>query len=116
VKEEAFVLISEMHCLGEQIHSLCRGQGFQPRIVCRSSQIATVHELVGLGQGISLLPQMACQPDKEANVVYRVINDISPNRTIIAVRHGQRYELPQARQFIRTIKMRLSHTPTPSRD
>jgi LysR family transcriptional regulator, hydrogen peroxide-inducible genes activator len=107
VKQEAFVLINEMHCLGEQIHGLCRGQGFQPRVVCRSSQIATVQELVELGQGVSLLPQMACKPGGEAGVVYRKIDGADLSRTVVAVRHTQRYELPQARQFISTVKSHL---------
>jgi LysR family hydrogen peroxide-inducible transcriptional activator len=107
VKKEPFVLINEMHCLGDQIQSICRGRGFQPKVLCRGSQIATVQELVGLGQGISLLPQMARDTGMASNVAYREIRDSALVRTILAVRHGQRYELPQTRQFIRIVKSHL---------
>src|SRR6266542_353255 len=51
LREERFILLSEMHCLGEQILSFCRASGCQPRIACRSAQIATVQALIALGQG-----------------------------------------------------------------
>jgi LysR family hydrogen peroxide-inducible transcriptional activator len=56
---ERFILLDEMHCLGEQVINLCRSHDCQPIIACRSAQISTVQALIALGQGVSLLPDMA---------------------------------------------------------
>lgn len=111
IKREAFVAVNEMHCLGEQVFSLCRGQGFEPRVTCRSSQIATVQEMVGLGQGISLLPRMACREGKAGPVVYREVAGARPSRTLVAVRHRQRHEPPAVRHFVcaLNVSLRASH-------
>src|SRR5262249_42512162 len=47
--EERFILLNEMHCLGEQALTLCRSHDCEPKIACRSAQIATVQALIALG-------------------------------------------------------------------
>jgi len=53
------VTLREMHCLGKQIEAFCTARGTAPRTVCRSTQLATVFELVEMGLGISIVPEMA---------------------------------------------------------
>lgn len=83
VRQEPFVLLHEVHCLGEQILGFCRQQEFQPHVVCESAQISTIQELIRLGVGVSLLPEMAIDP-ADASCVYRPIRKIQPFRTIAA--------------------------------
>jgi len=109
LRGEPFVLINEMHCLGEQVISLCRSHAMQPRIVCRGAQISTVQALVGLGQGVSLLPAMARPPDGNGDAVYRELSDGKPERTIVALRHRHRHRhhTAQARGFLEVVKSYL---------
>lgn len=83
VRQEAFVLLHEVHCLGEQILGFCRQQEFQPHVVCESAQISTIQEMIRMGLGISLLPEMAVDPDDET-IVYRPLRKFQPYRTICA--------------------------------
>ncbi|PQO31142.1 hypothetical protein C5Y96_12370 [Blastopirellula marina] len=83
VRQEPFVLLHEVHCLGEQILGFCRQQEFQPHVVCESAQISTIQELIRLGVGISLLPEMAIDPADDS-CVYLPIRKIQPFRTIAA--------------------------------
>jgi LysR family transcriptional regulator, hydrogen peroxide-inducible genes activator len=39
----------------------CRSAGFEPRIVCESSELETIRSLVGAGLGIAILPALACR-------------------------------------------------------
>ena len=48
-----------MHCLGRQTLQLCADRNCVPTISCRTAQLLTVQELVALGQGVSLVPEMA---------------------------------------------------------
>jgi LysR family hydrogen peroxide-inducible transcriptional activator len=98
LKDEPFILLNEVHCLGEQVLTFCKHQSFQPRVVCRGAQIATIQELVSLGQGLSLLPDMARHADGSKRRVYRPLSG-APARTVVVVRHRQRYHSPVAARF-----------------
>ena len=56
---EPFVLLSDTHCLGEQVVSFCRQKEFRPPVRCATAQLLTVQELVALGHGVSLVPRAA---------------------------------------------------------
>jgi LysR family transcriptional regulator, hydrogen peroxide-inducible genes activator len=64
------IVLHEMHCLGRQIQGFCSGSRIAPRIVCRSTQLMTVLELVGLGLGISLVPEMCATTDRSRTRKY----------------------------------------------
>jgi LysR family hydrogen peroxide-inducible transcriptional activator len=93
-----------MHCLGEQVLSLCRAHDCQPRIACRSAQISTVQALIALGQGISLLPEMACRADYGKRLVYRRVAHGQSQRTIAAVWHRHSYHSPAADGFLASLR------------
>ncbi len=59
IEDEPFVLLDEAHCLSDNIISFCRRKLRQPVSVERTSQLATVQELVSLAHGISMIPAMA---------------------------------------------------------
>jgi LysR family hydrogen peroxide-inducible transcriptional activator len=97
LRDEPFILLSEMHCLGGQVAAVC--QQHDLRVACRSAQIATVQTLIGLGLGVSLLPRMAAAADRTAGRVYRLPAGDGPRRTLALVRHRQRYQGRLARRF-----------------
>jgi LysR family hydrogen peroxide-inducible transcriptional activator len=101
---ERFILLDEMHCLGEQVLRLCRARDCQPKIACRSAQIATVQALIALGQGVSLLPDMACRADQGNRLAYRSLADEGSHRTIAAVRHRHSYHGPAAACFLAALR------------
>lgn len=57
--DQPAIALSEMHCLGQQIRGFCAAKGVGPRVSCSTTQLATIFELVGLGMGVSLVPEMA---------------------------------------------------------
>jgi LysR family hydrogen peroxide-inducible transcriptional activator len=108
---ERFILLNEMHCLGEQALSLCRAHDCQPKIACRSAQIATVQALIALGHGISLLPEMARRADQSKRLVYRSLADEGSCRTIAAVWHRQSYHSPAAKCFLDSLRHEIHKLP-----
>jgi LysR family hydrogen peroxide-inducible transcriptional activator len=97
---ERFILLNEMHCLGEQVLSFCHTHGCQPWIACRSAQITTIQALIALKQGISLLPAMAQRVDRDRRRVYRPLAGDPPRRTVVAVWRAHRYHSPTAERFL----------------
>src|SRR5262249_31312957 len=107
---ERFILLGEMHCLGEQVLNFCRAHECQPQIACRSAQIATIQSLIALGQGVSILPEMARAADRTGRLGYRPLagagprppprRDEAPRRRAAAARPRHYYHSPLAEVFL----------------
>jgi LysR family transcriptional regulator, hydrogen peroxide-inducible genes activator len=104
VSLERFILLSETHCLGQQVLSFCKEQSCQPAISCRSAQLLTVQELVALGHGVSLIPQMAVRADRSQHTKYRSLTGEKPQRTIAMIWRKNRYHSPAVERFIATLR------------
>jgi LysR family hydrogen peroxide-inducible transcriptional activator len=104
VMNEPFILLDDMHCFGDQVLSLCRRGGLEPKVVCRGEQIATLLAMVGAGQGVSIVPEMAAVNEGSSHRVYRPLGKPVPTRTLCAVWHKQRYRPPSLRAFVEGLK------------
>ena len=87
-----FVLLDEAHCLSDNIVSFCRQRSFQPVSVEKTSQLATVQELVSLSHGVSMIPDMAKRIDQSDRRIYRSFSGKRPTRTIAAVWNPYRFQ------------------------
>ena len=87
-----FVMLSEAHCLSENIETFCRQQSFHPVSVERTSQLATVQELVSLNHGVSMVPNMAVKLDTSERRQYRSVAGDTPKRTIAMVWNPYRFQ------------------------
>ena len=104
VAGEPFVLMNEIHCLGEQIIGFCKQQGCLPAVRCRSAQLLTVQELVALGHGVSLVPAMARAMDRGRRCEYRSLAAPKPTRTLFMIWHKARYQSPLVKEFIEALR------------
>jgi LysR family hydrogen peroxide-inducible transcriptional activator len=100
LRADRFLILSEMHCLGEHVLSYCRAHECQPRIACRSAQIATMQALIEQGLGITLLPEMATRRPWRKGIVYRRLEGDSPSRTLCVVWRKHRYLSMAASRFL----------------
>lgn len=82
VTSQPFVLLDDMHCLGRQTLQLCADRNCAPAVSCRTAQLLTVQELVALGQGVSLVPEMAASRDRDKRRVYRALDGPPVEREI----------------------------------
>ena len=98
IRDERFILLSDMHCLGQQISDFCSVNACF-RIGCHTSQLATVQALIGLKQGISLLPRMACLA-AEKSVKFRPLSGDAPTREVVAAWHRHRELTATERAFL----------------
>jgi LysR family hydrogen peroxide-inducible transcriptional activator len=99
LRHHPFVLLDETHCLTEAITAICRQRSFQPVTVEHTSQLATVEELVALGHGVSLIPQMARRHDDSRRRVYRSLGNPRPKRSIVQVWNPYRFSSRLAERF-----------------
>ena len=104
IQEEPFILLNDAHCLTGNALGFCQQKRFKPILTSRVNQLATIQELVSLGHGISLIPEMARRADNDPRRVYRSLAGETPKRTIGLVRLAQRKPTHLAQQFAATLR------------
>jgi LysR family hydrogen peroxide-inducible transcriptional activator len=90
LSDEPLIMLGEGHCLSDQIDAYCRRRSIQTVYLDRTTQMATVLELVAAGQGLSFVPKMACRTSK--NVLYRSMQLPVPKRRIAVIWNSYRFE------------------------
>lgn len=104
IDEEPLLLLNETHCLSENALSFCRRKSLQPLVTSRVSQLATLQELVSLGQGLSFVPEMAKRLDGAKSRTYRSLAGDKPMRTIGVAWHEFRYKTKLFRRFVEWLR------------
>ncbi len=102
--ELPFIALSEVHCLGEQVQTFCYQQDVDLNIVCHTAQLSTVQNCVALGLGVSLVPHALALKDPSDQVMYRSINDPTPERKIAAAVHTRRRLSYLGKKFIEIVR------------
>lgn len=103
LRDQPRISLHEEHCLGRQIEGFCASRGLAPRIVCRTTQLQTIFALVGLGLGISIVPEMAITGDDKRFQVVKFARN-KPTRKIVLAwrRHRSRsFAMDRFSEFVR---------------
>jgi LysR family transcriptional regulator, hydrogen peroxide-inducible genes activator len=112
IQGHAFVLLDETHCLSDTIISFCRQRSFQPVTIEHTSQLATVEELVALGHGVSLIPQMARNLDGSRRRIYRSLRDPKPTRQIVLTWNPYRFQSRVVERFKQCVRHAAMDAPS----
>jgi LysR family hydrogen peroxide-inducible transcriptional activator len=99
-----FVLLDEIHCLGDQIVSFCRQNNCSPVVTCKTAQLLTVQELVALGQGASLVPEVAASHRGAPALAYRSLEGAAPRRTIAMIWRNGRRQSPLVARLVELLR------------
>ncbi|MBL9113591.1 MAG: LysR family transcriptional regulator [Verrucomicrobiaceae bacterium] len=101
-----FVMLNEAHCLTDNIATFCRRKAVQPVTVERTSQLATVQELVSLNHGVSIVPDMARKIDTSDQRVYRSFTGEKPRRTVAMMWNTQRFQSKAVKSLMEHLRKR----------
>lgn len=104
LQDQPVVVLHEIHCLGAQIESFCSARRVKRSIVCRTTQLATVLELVALGLGISLVPEMCAAADRGTARSYWPFRGAGPSREIAVVYRVDVTRSRLAKAFIQMLR------------
>ena len=99
LEEVGIIVLSEVHCLGDQAKTLCRLQGVDRSIRIEAGQLETALQLVKAGLGITVIPTMAIEIATQSGLVVRPLVDGAPARPIGLIRNGSRMLSQLARRF-----------------
>jgi LysR family hydrogen peroxide-inducible transcriptional activator len=101
------VSLEEMHCLGRHIQGFCAARHLARQVVCRSTQLHTIIEMVALGIGVSMIPEMAAAADASDRCRYIRLRPGKPIRQIAAAWRKGRTRPLAAVRFIDLVKKNL---------
>lgn len=110
-----FIALSEVHCLGEQVHSFCYQHNLNLNVVCHTTQLSTVQNCVALGLGISLVPRALALCDDSRQVLYSPVNDGKPERKIVAATRAGKTRSFLSNQFIELVRLNYPQQELPLR-
>jgi LysR family hydrogen peroxide-inducible transcriptional activator len=83
LRKEPFLLLRDGHCFRENALAACDRARVSPQVVFESGQFSSLLALVGVGMGVSLVPEMAV--DRRLPVRFVRISDPRATRTIGAL-------------------------------
>lgn len=112
ITAQPFLLLDEMHCFGRQTLQLCADRDCVPTISCRTAQLLTVQEMVALGQGVSLVPEMASRLGRDRRCVYRSLSGPPVEREIAMIwrpRYRPRRLVEAMLEMLREHRQPMSH-------
>jgi LysR family transcriptional regulator, hydrogen peroxide-inducible genes activator len=61
LSEEPFLLLRDGHCFRDTAVAACKRAHLNPRVVFESGQFSSILSMVGAGQGVSVVPEMALE-------------------------------------------------------
>lgn len=82
LQQYELLLLEEGHCLREQSLEFCDSIGMQPDADFSATSLSTVLAMVGLGQGITLVPYLATTTIKHHPVAIKAFQSNTPSRKL----------------------------------
>ncbi|MCC5847371.1 MAG: LysR family transcriptional regulator [Verrucomicrobia bacterium] len=88
------IILQPMHCLSAQIDAFCKAEGVQRHVTCSTSQLGTLYNMVALGMGLSVVPEMFVRRAPNGPCVIKNFSGKIPTRDIAIYWHGGRVRNP----------------------
>ena len=104
LENERFISLNSTFMLYDQIRSLCLVSGFEPNIICESSQWDFIAEMVALDQGISILPKPILKKFNSDNIKLVSLKDPRFSWNIAIIMKKDKYISKIIRSFIELSK------------
>jgi LysR family hydrogen peroxide-inducible transcriptional activator len=107
LRGEPMISLEEVHCLGRQIEGFCSARHWSRRVVCRTTQMLTILEMVAVGVGVSIVPAMTAAADRTGRCRYIPLRPGKPTRQIALAWRRGRSKPAAARAFAGIVKKQL---------
>lgn len=104
LRDAPAVTLDRAHCLGEQVAGFCSSHDVDASVVCHSSQLTTVLELVGAGVGVSIVPAIAAARHNTPRCAYVPLAGHDLRREIVAVWRRDSARTPAAQGFVECVR------------
>jgi len=105
------LLLEEGHCFRDQALAFCNTPQSLPKDGLEGSSLSTLVQMVGVGIGVTLIPDMAVKVEtRSANVAVARFPDPQPRRTLGMIWRRASPLAPQLRQIAEVVRAALHDT------
>ena len=104
LRDAPAVTLDRAHCLSEQVAGFCASHDVNASVVCHSSQLTTVLELVGAGLGVSIVPAIAASRHNTPRCAYVPLVGHDLRREIVAVWRRGGVRTAAAQGFVECVR------------
>jgi len=104
LKEESFLLFSDTFTLNSMIIKAANTVGFEPKVVCKSSQWDFIAKMVESNMGVALLPQIYCQQLDQEKFNTAVLENPGLNWTLSMAWNTSIAMSPATRAWLNIVK------------
>ena len=94
LRGEPFIMLRDGHCFRDLSISACSSARITPHIAFESGQFSSVLAMVGAGIGISMVPEMAANPDADCSYV-RLVDARARRTVVLATLRGRSFNRVQ---------------------
>ncbi len=103
LQDDRLLLLHDMHCLSRQVAELCFAKTSIRKVAMRGESLTTIGQLVDVGMGVSIVPQMMAAHDASPYRAYRPFED-DVTRPITLALPLLRYRTSAARAMVGMLK------------
>lgn len=100
VAKEPFMVLKQGFGFRDLALQSCRKAGFEPRIAYESAHVDTIQAMVAVGLGVTLVPRMAAERDRDPAPVFLEVVRPRITRTLALVWRRDRYISSAAAAFL----------------
>ena len=108
LRGEPFIMLRDGHCFRDLSISACSSARITPHIAFESGQFSSVLAMVGAGIGISMVPEMAANPDADCSYV-RLVDPRARRTVVLATLRGRSFNRVQQAFIDRVITAAQNH-------
>src|SRR3954447_6954762 len=80
LRDESFIIFREGFTIHDTILEECERLGFEPNIICETSQWNFMMEMVSINQGITILPQSQFNEIENNNLNFKILPLVEPEK------------------------------------
>ena len=119
LSEMKLLLLEEGHCFRDQALSFCKASGSVPRVIMEGCSLSTLVQMVSVGMGVTLIPEMAIQLEaRSESITVARFEAPRPFRTIGMIWRKSNplsAQLEQIAQFVKESAVNAGAVPEPHR-
>jgi len=104
LKDEPLMILNETYMLHDKILEYCHKSGFEPNIICTSSQWDFIAEMVALNQGVSILPRPILSKFHSKNIKILTIKEPEFPWNIALIIRKDKYVSKAMKLFVEFVK------------
>lgn len=108
LKGQRLLVLQEGHCFGEQVLEYCKLARQDPQVTFQGSSLSSVMKLTAAGEGVTLVPRLAADPQSNPGLRFVPFAAPGPSRELGVLRRSSAPLTRSQELFVETVRSTLA--------